>query len=98
MMKARSYSRRLFRKVDENNPIKVNVCSIQESNGITNEDIEYFANGDEELKKDIEYLVEAFNDAKEYGSILEVNEVDFKRIENRLVDIEADITNLLNQR
>lgn len=97
MMKARSYSRRLFRKVDENNPIKVNVCSIQESNGITNEDIEYFANGDEELKKDIEYLVEAFNDAKEYGSILEVNEVDFKRIENRLVEIEEDTYNLLNR-
>lgn len=97
MMKARSYSRRLFRKVDENNPIKVNVCSIQESNGITKEDIEYFANGDEGLKKDIAYLVEVFTDAKEYGSILEVNEVNFNQIENRLKEIEEDITNLLNR-
>lgn len=97
MMKARSYSRRLFRRVDADNPIKINVCSIQESNGITKEDIEYFANGDEELKKDIEYLVEVFTDAKEYGSILEVNAVDFVRIENRLVEIEEDITNLLNR-
>lgn len=97
MMKARSYSRRLFRKVDENNPIKINICSIQESNGITKEDIEYFANGDEELKKDIEYLVEVFTDAKEYGSILDVKEVDFKIIKNRLVEIELDITGLLDR-
>lgn len=97
MMKARSYSRRLFRRVDIDNPIKINVCSIQESNGITKEDIEYFANGNEELEKDIEYLVEVFTDAKEYGSILEVNAVDFERIENRLAEIEEDITNLLNR-
>ncbi|WP_270659443.1 BREX-1 system adenine-specific DNA-methyltransferase PglX [Paraclostridium bifermentans] len=97
MMKARSYSKRLFRKVDENNPIKVNVCSIQESNGITKEDIEYFANGDEGLKKDIEYLVEAFNDAKEYGSILEVEEVNIDRIKERLINIESNITDLFSK-
>lgn len=97
MMKARSYSRRLFRRVDVDNPIKINVCSIQESNGITKEDIEYFANGDEELKDDIEYLVEVFTDAKEYGSILEVKAVDFERMENRLVEIEESISNLFTK-
>ena len=96
MMKARSYSRRIFRDM-ERNPISLNVCSIQESNGLTNEDIEYFANGDESLKKDIEYLVEVFTDAKEYGSILEVKEVDFERIENRLKEIEEDTYSLLNR-
>ena len=90
MMKARSYSRRIFRDM-ERNPISLNVCSIQESNGLTKEDIEYFANGDETLKKDIEYLVEVFTDAKEYGSILEVKEVDFERIEKRLKCIEDEI-------
>ncbi len=98
MMKARSYSRRLFRKVDENNPIKINVYSIQESNGITKEDIEYFINGDKELKKDIEYLVEVFTDAKEYGSILKVKEVNFQRIENRLVEIDEDISDLFTKK
>lgn len=90
MMKARSYSRRIFRDM-ERNPISLNVCSIQESNGLTKEDIQYFANGDESLKKDIEYLVEVFTDAKEYGSILEVNAVDFERIENRLKEIDSEI-------
>ena len=93
IMKARSYSRRLFRDM-ERNPIELNVCSIQESNGLTKEDIEYFADGDEELKRDVEYLAEVFTDAKEYGSILEVKKVDFEKIENRLVEIQDDIVDL----
>ena len=86
IMKARSYSKRLFRDM-ERNPIELNVCSIQESNGLTNEDIEYFADGDEELKKDVEYLVDVFTDAKEYGSILEVNEVNIIQIQKRINQI-----------
>lgn len=83
IMKARSYSRRLFKEI-EKNPIELNVCAIQESNEISKKDIEYFADGDEELKVDVEYLVEIFIDAKEYGSILKVEAVDFDRIEKRL--------------
>lgn len=95
IMKARSYSRRIFRDM-ERNPISLNVCSIQESNGLTNEDIEYFANGDESLKKDVEYLVEVFTDAKEYGSILEVKKVDFEKLKDRLNSIEQEETDLFN--
>lgn len=90
IMKARSYSRRLFRDM-ERSPIELNVCSIQESNGLTKEDTEYFADGDEELKRDVEYLVDVFTDAKEYGSILKVNTVNLDRIEQRIKDIEDEI-------
>lgn len=96
MMKARSKYRRFFRDV-ERNPISLNVCAIQESNGLTKEDIEYFANGDESLKKDLEYLVEVFTDAKEYGSILEVKDVDFEKLESRLKEIEEDIVDLFSK-
>ncbi len=96
IMKARSYSRRLFRDM-ERNPIELNVCSIQESNGLTKEDIEYFADGDEELKRDVEYLVDVFTDAKEYGSILEVERVDFEKIEDRLIEIENDVVDLFSK-
>lgn len=96
MMKARSYSRRIFRDM-ERNLISLNVCSIQESNGLTNEDIEYFANGDEGLKKEVEYLNKVFTDAKEYGSILEVKTIDFERLENRLVEIDSEIADLFNK-
>ncbi|MFQ7521934.1 MAG: BREX-1 system adenine-specific DNA-methyltransferase PglX [Terrisporobacter sp.] len=93
IMKARSYSRRLFRDM-ERNPIELNVCSIQESNGLTKADIEYFANGDDELKIDIEYLVNVFTDAKEYGSIIDVDSINLKKVNNRLLHIKEDTINL----
>lgn len=96
IMKARSYSRRLFRDM-ERNTIELNVCSIQESNGLTKEDIEYFANGDEQLKKDVKYLVDVFNEAKEYGSILQIEKVNFSKIETRLSEIKNEICNLFNK-
>jgi type II restriction/modification system DNA methylase subunit YeeA len=88
MMKARSKSRRIFR---EN--ININVCAIQESNGFPKEAIDYLVNPEEtEIKKrihreDVEYLINAFYDAKEYGSILEVKPIDFDAIERRLEEI-----------
>ena len=100
IMNARSYSRRFFRDI-EKNPLYLNVCAIQESrildekgenqiSGITEEEIKYFANGDVKLKEDLEYLVEVFTDAKEYGSILEVEEVNFEALKQRLDEIEED--------
>lgn len=93
IMKARHYNRRLFREI-EREDLELNLCSIQESNGITDEAIEYFANGNEELKKDVKYLVDVFTDAKEYGSILEVKAVNFDVIKQRLKEVE-DENNLM---
>jgi hypothetical protein len=88
MMKARSKSRRIFR---EN--LNINVCAIQESNGFPKEAIDYLVNSKEtEIEKrinraDVEYLINVFYDAKEYGSILEVKPIDFDAIERRLEEI-----------
>ncbi|MDH7565956.1 MAG: BREX-1 system adenine-specific DNA-methyltransferase PglX [Clostridiales bacterium] len=88
MMRARSKSRRIFR---EN--ISINVCAIQESNGFPKEAIDYLVNSEEtEIEKrvhreDVEYLINVFHDAKEYGSILEVKPIDFDAIERRLEEI-----------
>ena len=89
IMKARGYNRRLFREI-EREELELNLCSIKESNGITKEAIEYFANGDQELKEYIEYLVNIFIDAKEYGSILEVERGNFASIKRRLIEIKDD--------
>ncbi|MDD2402419.1 MAG: BREX-1 system adenine-specific DNA-methyltransferase PglX, partial [Clostridia bacterium] len=89
MMKARSKNRRIFRE-----KIELNVCAIQESNGIPKEAIEYLVNpqdtGIEEMihRDDVEYLVNVFKDAKEYGSILDVKKIDFDVIEKRLEEIK----------
>ncbi len=105
MMKARSKNRRIFH---EN--IDINLCSIQESNGIPEETITYFADGKKfisrtELEEKIKgkddlsdmdfeiqarYLIHVFQDAKEYGSILEVKKLDFDKIGNRLEEIRQN--------
>lgn len=89
IMKARHYNRRLFREI-QREELDLNLCSIQESNGIEKEAIEYFSNGNKELQEDVEYLVKVFTDAKEYGSILEVEKVNFEEIKERLKEIEQE--------
>lgn len=96
MMKARSKNRRIFRR-----KIELNVCSIQESNRISKDAIDYFINTEDtsidkdSLRKDVEYLIKVFHDAQEYGSILDVEKVGFDAIERRIEEIrEADTKDL----
>ena len=89
IMKARYHNRRLFREI-QREELYLNLCSIQESNGIEKEAIEYFSNENKELQEDVEYLVKVFTDAKEYGSILEVEKLNFEAIKERLKEIEDD--------
>ena len=94
IMKARGYNRRLFREI-EREDLELNLCSIQESNAIGREEIDYFctlgkSKDNEELRSAIEYLYEVFIDAKEYGSILEVKKINFEVIKDRLVELEEE--------
>lgn len=90
LMKARSKNRRFFKKA-----VELNICSIQESNGFSNDALEYLVNPkDTKIEKfaqsiDINYLIDVFKDAKDYGSILHVDKVDFNALRNRLNDIET---------
>lgn len=94
IMKARHYNRRLFREIEREH-LELNLCSIQESNSIGKEEMDYFCSlntglNNEELRKDLEYLVTTFIDAKEYGSILEVKKVNSEALKQRLKEIEND--------
>lgn len=94
IMKARHYNRRLFREI-EREGLELNLCSIQESNSIHKEAIDYFCSletglDNDELKNDLEYLWSTFTDAKEYGSILEVEKVNFEALKQRLREIEQE--------
>lgn len=89
IMKARHYNRRLFRQI-EADEINLNLCSITESNDISQEVLEYFSNGNEQLKKEVEYLVDLYKDAKEYGSIILVEKVDYSLIKRRMSEIENE--------
>lgn len=77
MMKARQYNRRIL-----TSEIKAHVYSIQESNGITKNQLQEMGENlspDEKTKalSQAEKLVELFHDAKEYGSILNIPEMDW---------------------
>lgn len=72
MMKARSYNRRFLTL-----GIEPNLCAIQESNGLQyDRDMGDFLLSDEH-RETLEYLLHTFVDAKEYGSILNVEKRDY---------------------
>lgn len=94
MMKARQYDRRIFTR-----GVRPNVYAIQESNGIKREQLKYFGAELDEMEKNaailqIEGLLDTLVDAKEYGSILNVDEYDWdllRRFVNS-VDIGSQIS------
>jgi hypothetical protein len=86
MMKARQYDRRFLTR-----DIQPNFYSIQESNNIDSNTVEYFANGDDGLKSDINLILTDYKDAKEYGSIIQVDSVDFDALFRRFEIIKEDI-------
>jgi len=87
MMKARQYDRRIFTR-----GIQPNVYAIVESNGIDSNTIDYFVGNDPKLKKDFGTLVDELRDAKEYGSILNISQVDFSALYARVEEVRRDIS------
>ena len=78
MMKARQYDRRLLTR-----GIQPNIYAFAESNSINRDQLKFFgwSMGDVERSKaftQVEYLLDTFRDAKEYGSILSVDMLDWE--------------------
>lgn len=87
MMKARGYNRTFFRgKQDEEGNrrfVEPMVLAIEESNTINLEQLKYFGANLNEIEKNnainqMQGLLEALRDAKEYGSILAVDNYDWE--------------------
>lgn len=78
LMKARQYDRRILTR-----GIEPNVYAVQESNGINRGQLKYFGAGLTEEEKQtallqMEGLLNTLNDAKEYGSLLNVESYDWE--------------------
>ncbi|MDO5135218.1 MAG: BREX-1 system adenine-specific DNA-methyltransferase PglX [Eubacteriales bacterium] len=86
MMKARQYDRRIFGR-----GVEPHVYAIRESNGIAPFVLDYFCNGNAELERAMNSLMDDLYDAKEYGSILHVAQVDFAALYSRFEEIRDDI-------
>lgn len=94
LMKARQYDRRILTR-----GIEPNVYAVQESNGINRSQLKYFGAGLPDTEKNaavsqMEGLINTLNDAKEYGSLLNVEDYDWVLLEKFVgnTDTESQIS------
>lgn len=92
MMKARQYDRRFFER-----GIQPQVLAIQESNNLSKETFDYIVGKDENLRTELQKVVDVFKDAKEYGSILEMPDIDYELLYNRFDVIFDDMSLFQNE-
>ena len=81
LLKAREYDKQIFNKDIVRN---INVMSIQESNFISQSIIDNISN--ENSKKQAQYLIEYFKNAKEIGSLLILEDKDYSELEKNIYD------------
>lgn len=94
MMKGRGYNRRFFRGRDDVKPMP-KVYAIAESNDIIRDHLSLFGQSmevkqRETAKEQMEYLLDTFKDGREYGSILNVEDCDWKLLQDYVEDLDAD--------
>ena len=89
LMKARKYNRRILTK-----GISPLLCSIEETNSISKEFIEELISQDKTNEKDWNYLYNIFKNAKEYGSILDIKNINFDELFNDICTYESNKNNL----
>ncbi len=89
MMKAREKSRRVFR-----NFIKPNIYAVQESNWLTDEMIQSIALDNNEVIRALNVIKDTFINAKEYGSLLSVDTINFSLLEAYLEKYKSEEVNL----
>ncbi len=94
MMKAREKSRRVLRE-----PIELNIYAIEESNSLKDEAKKILLQGiqdDQHARWQVDHLLFMFNDAKEYGSIIDVKDIDEEFWQERLAYLDRLNQDLFN--
>ena len=92
MMKGRGYNRRFLRR--RNGKPEPKVYAIVESNEINRNHLQFFGTHLSEMERNlaiiqIEGLLDTFRDAREYGSILNVDEYDWSKLEQFIEDLDT---------
>ena len=78
-MKARAKSRRIFR-----NPPRINITAIQESNGLLEKEVVPLIAENEDEAMQLEMLLRTFIEAKNFGSIIKPDRIDFDKYLNKV--------------
>ncbi|WP_276954664.1 BREX-1 system adenine-specific DNA-methyltransferase PglX [Methanobrevibacter woesei] len=89
MMKARQYNRKILKQ----NIIPL-MCSIKESNSLSEVFIEELTSKYSNFDFNISNIINIFNNAKIYGSILNVDKGTFNEVSNLMIKIEQEGSNL----
>ena len=93
MMKARKYSRTILNK-----RIKPHLYCLENVSSFREELVDFVANGDLQVKKDILLLQQELEFLGEYGSLVETSSIDYSKIEQRINEIEnTEYDNLIDQ-
>lgn len=90
MLKAREYDSEIFNKIDFNS---LNILSIPESNP----ELRQYANDikDKEVREAVDYLIDTFENGKEIGSLLIVEEKDYDKVTKYFEEATPNIFNRL---
>ncbi len=94
MMKGRGYNRRFLNNRAGVLP-KPKVYAFEESNEINRRHLEFFGLSMEKGEREkavwqMEYLLDVFTDAREYGSILQVDECDWELVDRFIDDLQVE--------
>ncbi|NMB19114.1 MAG: BREX-1 system adenine-specific DNA-methyltransferase PglX, partial [Erysipelothrix sp.] len=90
VMKALEYNRRFLRSI-ERDGLSLNLASIQETNGWTDDTIAYIAGENKGTKFDsTKAFFEQYISAKTFGSLIQVTETDTTYLEKRLQEINEN--------
>lgn len=78
-MKARTYDPGILKE-----EIALNIVAMEDSDGMTDDFIRFFAKGNPAIEKDLHQLRTAFHNAKEYGSMIHVPRFDAPVLHERI--------------
>lgn len=86
MMKAREYDSRFFSR-----KIQPKIYALQESETFDSYVFDDFAKENTPLRKNAQTLITAMENAKEYGSLIEVSDIDFEALFTRIEEMEEEV-------
>ena len=85
MMKARQYNRRILTE-----DVQLNLFVVEDSTALTAAAMDYIANGNKQLRSDLQSIKDDLTDAREYGSLVNISPVDFDAIDRRMEEIRDE--------
>ena len=90
LIKARKYNRRILKM-----NISPLICSIEETNSISEEFINELISQDRNIEKELLHIISSFKDSKQFGSILNIKPIHYEKICEIIKNIE--LTNSLTK-